>query len=113
MSKTDWDDHWSEVRAKTKTQQVKQTETQRIARLDSAEAKNQRRDAHETGFKNGYMQALSELMAYFRHTSHYREPANLTLLEDWHRRVKVWRKKAFTNDPPPELLWEKKGDFGQ
>lgn len=109
--KNDWDDHWSGVRAKTESQRVKRTETQRLSRIDSADATHQRRDAHESGFKSGYTQALNEVMSYLRDSCHYQQPVNLSLFERWYRCVKLWRKNP-DNGPPPELIWERHGKYG-
>ncbi len=111
MSRNDWDDHWSEIEAKTESQQVKRTKTQRISRVDSTDAKHQRRDAHESGLKAGFSQCLAEVMSYLRDATHYQQPINIELFERWYQQVKLWRKNP-DNGPPPELIWERHGKFG-
>lgn len=111
-SKTDsWDHHWTEVRAKTESQRIRRTETQRMARMEAVDAKNHRRDAHESGFKSGYVQALTEVMHYMRDACHYQRSINIQLFERWFRQVTLWRKNP-DNGPPPELIWERHGKYG-
>lgn len=105
-----WDEHWAEIGADTETQRIKRTETQRIARMDASDARILRRDAHESGFKTGYAQALAEVMSYLRDATHYQKPINMTLFERWHQQIKIWRRNP-NNGPPPELIWERHGKF--